>query len=135
MQLSATLVNILAICLFELVFMPVMDMLAVQCAAHSTRLKLGRRGECRLFESPLPIQAVPGYFSSRLLFGFFQVAKVVSVLALILFETFGSSVEVTAYVQSSGTAYKRGFTQIEQTSREDREPVRTERHHLRDTGI
>ncbi len=92
--------------------MPVMDTLAVWCGALGTRLKLGRRGECKLFESPVPIQAVPGFFSSRLLLGFFQLAKVVSVLALILFETFGNSVEVTGYVELSGTVYRSGFTEV-----------------------
>ncbi len=95
MELSATLAKGLAICLFELFFMLVMGMLAVRCAVLGIRMKLGRRGKCRIFVSPVPIQAVPGSFSSRLQLGFFQLAKVVSVIALIHFETFGNSVEVT----------------------------------------
>jgi len=110
LQLAVTLVNALAICLFELVYMPALDMLSVWSAGLHTKLRLRARGECRLFETAVPIQTVPGYFSSRKLLAFFQISKVAAVLALILFEAFGDSTEALTYENEPGIVFRRGFT-------------------------
>lgn len=112
MELRATVVNALAIVSFEIVYMPVMDTIALWCAALGTKFQLYKHGECRLFETPLPIQAVPGFFSSRLLLAYLQFFKIVAVLALILFEAFGDSKEVPLYTSIKGATIVSGFTTI-----------------------
>lgn len=111
-QLNATLVNALAICLFELAYVPLMDMLSVWCAGLCTKLELFRKGECRLYECSFAVQAVPGFYSSRTLLWFFQECKMAAVLTLILFEEFGDSAERSEYRNRSGIMLRRGRTDV-----------------------